>query len=219
MSLLKITDYKPLYLKNSAKGISNKFLYHHFRFSHRRTAINILVILSCSCSLAMVSHSTLILVSNKFLCISTFIFFPGLLLLQKLTLTAMAVVRHMFVLWKGLVYRDPSNLAISFCCSLPAFIGAFIPALTMVYGPHSHLNKCLLILEDPGSIPFYGYLFAYFILFGNSIVIDIVCFTRILNYMRKNSVRVTMIASTAIERIKVLFCKLNIFDRSTTQGG
>ena len=48
-----------------------------------------------------------------------------------------------------------------------------------------------------------AFSFLYFVLAANSLVLDGLCYGRILNYMRKNAVRVMVVAVTAEERAKV----------------
>ena len=76
---------------------------------------------------------------------------------------------------------------------LPAFILALIPSLTLLHEPHPLWSTCILD-HDLNASQNYAYLLVLFIIMGNSILVDVICFSRIFNYMRKNSVRVAVIA-------------------------
>ena len=97
---------------------------------------------------------------------------------------------------------------------LPAFIVTTIPSLTLLHEPHPLLNTCLLD-HDLNATQEYAYLLAFFIIIGNSLLVDVICFSRIFNYMRKNSVRVAVIAgksrviSAGIFNLVPIFKKLN----------
>ncbi len=106
----------------------------------------------------------------------------------------MAVVRHMYILCKGLIYQ--SNACIIFNSTfMTAFITALIPAMTLFHEPHPLCNTCLLIVA-PDKPPDYAFLLAFFIILANSLLVDVICYARILNFMRKNNVRVTVIANS-----------------------
>ena len=68
-----------------------------------------------------------------------------------------------------------------------------IQSLTLIHEPHPLWNTCLLN-HDIKATQEYAYLLAFFIIIGNSLLVDVICFSRIFNYMRKNSVRVSVIA-------------------------
>ena len=48
----------------------------------------------------------------------------------------------------------------------------------------------------------FQFLFFYFVVCVNSLISDTVCYVRILNYMRQNAVRVTVVATSHAERQK-----------------
>ena len=52
------------------------------------------------------------------------------------------------------------------------------------------------------SDPNYSHLFVFLVIFANSLIVDGICYFKILNYMRKNSVRVMMVAGSRAERVK-----------------
>ena len=87
---------------------------------------------------------------------------------------------------------------------LPAFIVTTIPSLTLLHEPHPLLNTCLLD-HDLNATQDYAYLLAFFIIIGNSLLVDVICFSRIFNYMRKNSVRVAVIAGKSRVIIEDIF--------------
>lgn len=144
-------------------------------------------------------HPIAIVISNYSLCTSTFLIFPILTLFQKICLTALAVVRHMYVFCNSLVYQGSIAMMLM-GTSLGVVAVTSIPLVTLFFEAHPLWATCLLI-TDLGS-PTYIFLFTLLVIMINSIVVDSICYARILNYMRMNSVRVTVIASTRTERIK-----------------
>ena len=56
---------------------------------------------------------------------------------------------------------------------------------------------------DSGPSGRFAFSFLYFVLLVNSLVVDVFFYGRILNYMRKNAVRVMVVAVTREERAKV----------------
>lgn len=122
------------------------------------------------------------------------------MLLEKLLLTAMAVVRHNYVLYSGLIYQN-NALFIFISALLTSLIIALIPCMTLGHESHPLWKTCLLI-HDKNSKEDYAFLLAFFIIIANSLMVDVICYSRILNYMRKNSVRVSIVASTPMERSK-----------------
>lgn len=176
------------------------------RFSQRRTAINGLIVSSSFCALAALSHLVLILINSNLFCASVFLFFPSFMLFHKLLLTSMATVRHMYVLCKSLIYGN--NAGFMFIVTFfSAFVIASIPLLTLIHEQNPLMSTCLLD-HDQDAKEEYAFLLAYFIILSNSLLVDVICYSRILNYMRKNSVRVSVIASSPIERSKGAFINL-----------
>lgn len=187
-------------LSGNSEVVNKLLLPPVIRFSHRRTAINGLITVSSLVSLTSLAHCIQILINNDFLCASTFLIFPTLMLLEKLLLTAMAVVRHNYVLYSGLIYQNNASF-IFISALLTSLIIALIPCMTLAHESHPLWRTCLLIHEE-NSTDDYAFLLAFFIIIANSLMVDVICYSRILNYMRKNSVRVSIVASTPMERNK-----------------
>ena len=83
---------------------------------------------------------------------------------------------------------------------LPALLISFIPLSTTTLEDHPLWSTCQLINgKDEAK---HLFLLTFFIIFGNSLLVDIICYARILNFMRKNGVRVSVVASSHTERIK-----------------
>ena len=78
---------------------STTLLDHACRYSRRRsTTINLLICFCCASVLVLVlAHLSLLHSGNTPLCLSTYLIFPGAVLFQKLMLSAMAVVRYLFI--------------------------------------------------------------------------------------------------------------------------
>ena len=55
---------------------------------------------------------------------------------------------------------------------------------------------------DSGPTGRFAFSFLYFVIVVNSLVLDVFFYGRIINYMRKNSVRVMVVAVTREERTK-----------------
>ena len=70
------------------------------------------------------------------------------------------------------------------------------PLLTMFYETHPLWQTCNLVVNI--GTPTYIFHFFHFVILANSLLIDAICYGRILNYMRANRVRVTVIATTRI---------------------
>ena len=70
----------------------------------------------------------------------------------------------------------------------------------MFYETHPLWQTCNLVVNI--GTPTYIFHFFHFVILANSLLIDAICYGRILNYMRANRVRVTVIATTRIERSK-----------------
>ena len=170
------------------------------RFSHRRTAINGLIATSSISALGATLLSITILISSTIFCTSTFLIMPSYLLWQKLLLSALAVARHMYVYSKNLIYQN-SALAMFLGTFLPSFLISAIPlSTTVTLEDHPLWATCELINVKEDSK--YLFLLTFFIIIWNSFLVDLICYVRILNFMRKNSVRVTVVATSHTERIK-----------------
>ena len=84
---------------------------------------------------------------------------------------------------------------------LPSFLISAIPlSTTVALEDHPLWATCELINVKEDSK--YLFLLTFFIIVGNSFLVDLICYVRILNFMRKNSVRVTVVATSHTERIK-----------------
>ena len=81
------------------------------------------------------------------------------------------------------------------CNILPKVMTAIVPL-----EDHPLWATCELINVKEDSK--YLFLLTFFIIVGNSFLVDLICYVRILNFMRKNSVRVTVVATSHTERIK-----------------
>lgn len=55
---------------------------------------------------------------------------------------------------------------------------------------------------DSGPTGRFAFSFLYFVIVVNSLVLDLLFYGRILNYMRKNAVRVMVVAVTREEQAK-----------------
>ena len=153
------------------------------RFSHRRTAINGLIVTSSISALGATFLSITILISSTIFCTSTFLIMPTFLLLQKLLLSALAVARHMYVYSKSLIYQN-SALAMFLGTFLPSFLISAIPlSTTVALEDHPLWATCELINVKEDSK--YLFLLTFFIIVGNSFLVDLICYVRILNFMRK----------------------------------
>ena len=172
-----------------------------FRKSYRRTAINGLVALSSFCNIIGISHVILVVISNEALCTSALIAFPIVTLLQKMNLTALAVVRHTYIFCSSLIYKNDSAALMIFLPTTLCYIAiSMTPLLTLFFEPHPLWQTCNLILH-PGD-PSFHFVITYFIILLQSLFVDIICYVRILNFMRVNRVRVTVVATSRSERLK-----------------
>ena len=77
-----------------------------------------------------------------------------------------------------------------------------VPFLTLADGLPPAYTKCATNTLAKGEPVRFTYLFVFFVLVVNSVILDAFCYARILNYMRKNSVRVMVVATTVAERAK-----------------
>lgn len=106
----------------------------------------------------------------------------------------------MYVFCDNLLFQS-SSFCLLFGASMIILSLAVVPLATQVYEYHPLWTTCLLI-SDAKQNPSHLFLFLYFVIIINSLLVDGISYGRILNYMRKNSVRVTVIATTRSERIK-----------------
>ena len=83
----------------------------------------------------------------------------------------------------------------------PSWTGlATSPLITLAQEAHPLWEICVLTINV--ETPQYLFHFVHFVILVNSLIIDMICYGRIINYMRKNRVRVTVIATTRVERLK-----------------
>ncbi len=62
-----------------------------------------------------------------------------------------------------------------------------------------YLDKTAADIDDSKNL----FLFTFLIILGNSLLLDVILFARVISYMRSNSVRVTVVPTTVAERAKV----------------
>ena len=96
---------------------------------------------------------------------------------------------------KKIFFHDPLQVF------FPSYTGlATSPLITLVYEAHPLWEICDLRFNV--ETPRYLFHFVHFVILVNSLIVDMICYVRIINYMRKNRVRVTVIATTRVERLK-----------------
>ena len=147
-------------------------------------------------------------VSKESFCSWSYLIFPGILLAIKSFATLIGIVRSAYIYCKcktpNMFYFMLNVLAFLLLLTFAPFITIMVdetPPLLLACraDPKDYMEK-VFGGEDVHS---YAFLYTYLTISANTVFIDIVVYTQIFNYMRKNAVQVTVLPVTENERRKV----------------
>ena len=137
-------------------------------------------------------------------CFASHLLLPLLLLHEKLSLSASVLLRYSYVFCPRLVTSSCRVLLILTFTTLLLLLLLF-PFLTFTQHLPSLLQTCLQLPPSPSPAPSsLSFLPLYLLTWLATLLIDIFCYVRIINYMRLSSVRINVLPDTDSERKKVV---------------
>ncbi len=171
----------------------------------RNSVVNLLVATSrLICFGILVAFPILLFMDNDTLCIAVYIVFPTFVLGEKLFLTSAVVIRYFYTFWPKAIRRCGNSSVVPFICLLiGVLLFASMPLITLPQELPPSYATCMAYAGFAQSDPDFVFLFVYFVIALNSILIDAFGFVKVLNYIRANLTRVTVVPDSAFERSKV----------------
>ena len=139
--------------------------------------------------------------STLFRCLATHLLLPLLLLHEKICLTASVLLRYSYIYHPTLFTSTHSTLLLLTFSSLLLLLLA-LPFLTLLHHQPQLLRTCLLLPPSPHLSS--TFLLLYLATWLATLLLDIFCYARIINFMRVAAVRISVVPDTEGERKRVV---------------
>lgn len=156
-------------------------------------------IVSLACLLLPLSK---VLAHRHLVCISLHLLLPALVLHEKVCLSSAAVLRFLYIFRSNCMNSTPGPL-IFLLIVLPA-VAALAAPFTTIPLEFPPLYTICLGKEASSTATIYLFLFTFMVVWFNSLLVDIFCYVRIINYMRLLKLRVNIAPDTDEEMRKMI---------------